>query len=83
MSEVVTILQVRMLEVLCGRWKRDRARKWLEDTIVHAGEGRSNVVLVIVSEDISREAMTVALIRYYSTVYDCLGRLATASERSG
>ena len=62
--EVVETMQRRRLEVLCvqeTKWKGDRARQMAGGyKIMHAGgDGRSNGVGVIVSEEISREVVRV------------------------
>ena len=62
--EVVEMMQRRRLEVLCvqeTKWKGDRARQMAGGyNMMHAGgDGRSNGVGVIVSEEISREVVRV------------------------
>ena len=62
--EVVEMMQGRMMERLCvheTKWKGDRARQMAGGyKMMHAGgDGKSNGVGVIVSEEISREVVRV------------------------
>ena len=63
--EVVEMMERRQLEVLCiqkTKWKGDRARTMMEGyKLLHAGgDGISNSVGIIVSEEVARNGLAVA-----------------------